>query len=489
MTIDRRAENGPDRMQATYASAGSRWSPSFIGGANLVNRLFQVARTYLYRPRFWIFGLIYLLLWLPWWQQIDPHSSDHQRLQVALDTLVTANFGCVLACLLALHVRRQFGNAGAKIIPRFAVPHLIVAAGALAVLWVGASWVQAWLMGAPPWLWIAIHSAVPIFFALVICGRPTIVFLAVLPFSLIAAHGLIFARKTNPVSDFLLGREPLAAAVLIAVGVLACGLAAWLLVRGLEYDARVSDDFLTELPRTEWAAGRLDERLLTYRDAAVERALAGTGNSWWAIQRWRVPAMISWAHILVGISVAVLFVAAMVAGVGQRSAAVVGGFMATAGLLMAPFAPWHSRRNFMGMELMRPVARAQYFRQLAAALAVDVMVWTCVTLLFCLGIVSIVNWNNVPAWGLLAVWSAVICGLTVMWYGVGMVTMHLRFWPVVMVSLYFFCLICTINFTQWYDPKGDQMVMDVLLFIGASSSCGGLLATLAYQRWNRLELN
>ncbi len=85
----------------------------------------RVAQTYLYRPRFWTFAAVYLLMVYWWFSGIDK----------PLWMFASANLGALAGAFLALHLRRQFGTAAARVVPGFAVPHLLVGFVAGLLVW------------------------------------------------------------------------------------------------------------------------------------------------------------------------------------------------------------------------------------------------------------------------------------------------------------------------------------------------------------------
>jgi hypothetical protein len=62
----------------------------------------QVALTYLYRPRFWILGPCYLLASRWWGGATATYSYSFPQM------LCSTSIACVVACFIALHLRRQF---------------------------------------------------------------------------------------------------------------------------------------------------------------------------------------------------------------------------------------------------------------------------------------------------------------------------------------------------------------------------------------------
>ncbi len=119
----------------------------------------QVARTYWHRPRFWCFGLPYLLVALVW----APRTRGVDISVAVLTSVLTA---AMIGSFVALHLRRQFGSPAAKVIPGFATAHLLVGMAAGLLIWAGVPAVQAALVGVPWWGPVGAHAIAGIYLSL-----------------------------------------------------------------------------------------------------------------------------------------------------------------------------------------------------------------------------------------------------------------------------------------------------------------------------------
>src|SRR3569832_953020 len=81
-----------------------------------MNKYWEVARTYLYRPGFWVFAAIYIVL---------GSLFDDGDKAATMSFLPVAAATC---CLISIHLRRQFATSAAMITPGFAAPHLTICA-------------------------------------------------------------------------------------------------------------------------------------------------------------------------------------------------------------------------------------------------------------------------------------------------------------------------------------------------------------------------
>ncbi|HEX3726331.1 MAG TPA: hypothetical protein VHV08_08810, partial [Pirellulales bacterium] len=339
----------------------------------MTDQLFQVARTYAYRPRFWIFGGCYVLSML-WW-------TAHAVAPV-IRSITSVALAAMVGCFVALHLRRQFGSSGAKMMPGFAGPHLAVGALVSLSIWLVVPAVGAWLVGLPLVGRLGIHAIAGIFLALVVCWRRVILLLAATPL-------LVMWMRTTILTDhswaerFVEGQFPWIAASLFAIALVLHVAAAVVLLRLSDQSAAVSDDFLVETPRTDHIVGRWDDWLLTFRDTAVRHRLADAGSGWWTVERWRIPTVGSWLQLGLAVSLAMLLLGIIWGASGERPmAGVVAVLIAAPIMLVAPFGSWHQRRIALGLESMRPVTRTQFVREIFLALALDVFRWTCVASIF-----------------------------------------------------------------------------------------------------------
>ncbi len=399
-----------------------------------MNKLFQVLRTYIHRPRFWVLGACYGLVAWTW----TVEGIQGRRV------FVSAMLACVFACFVALHLRRQFGNAPAKMLPGFAVPHLAVGVAASLLIWAGMPLVQAWITRSSPWVAIAVHSIAGLLLALAICWPKALALLAVLPVAVVLAVAYE-PRHGSFAHSFFAGNEPLAYTLMIGLAVLAHPIAALFLLRLSDQNETVSDDFSGEAPQSHRAPGFFARLMYAGRDAAVERRLLNVGRDWWSVQRWRVPVATSRAQLALA-ALAVVLLMAVVYFVSEQTpaAAWLAVTLSTGLMLIAPYGPWHWRRNCLAGELMLPVARAQYFRELAAAMALDVCLWA--GLASAMIIVAHQVWLNfepkplpghvsMPWWRLMWAQLITLWGAATFLYGVGLATLRFRYWAPLMALL------------------------------------------------------
>ncbi len=393
----------------------------------------QAARTY-QRPRFFVFGGCYLLTAL-WW-----HTSAAPAMQCA----VSANFASILCCFMALHLRRQFGSAAAGIVPGFATPHLVVGAVLSLFIWAVLPLIQASLTGISPLAAIAAHAVAAVFLALVVWQPKSIALLALSPVILEVVAGSVFISNPSVVVRFFQGEDARVSALLIGLGILAYPVAAFALLRLSDQNASFSDDIAIEAPVSDGPTSWLYNLFLARRDAVVEEHLARQSRRGWTVERWRVPVALSRFQLITGaVMVFALMAVAWLASMRDLSAAWFAMALSCGLMLLAPFGAWHWRRNSLGCELLRPVTRPQYFRQLAAALAHDVFVWTALasTTTLVVNCLLLVNFWRQPspsdfhAFLLIApVQFLIIWGAGVLLFGVSLVTLRFRYWLPLMVG-------------------------------------------------------
>ena len=387
-----------------------------------------IGMSYLMRWRFWFFGAWYLLVSWPW---------NHQK--NAAVVLVTGMLGGMLACYVALHLRRQFATPAAKIVPGFAGPHLLVGGLVSALIWVAVPGFSAWWIGLPVWGPIGAHAAVGLLLALVVCWRQAMLLLAIAPLSLIATATPNWLNPQTLPNQFISGKLPEWSAAAIGLAVAAHLLAARQLVRLPEADSSASDDFSVEPSDGTRALGNWDEWLLRARDAAIRRGLADAGFGWWRVQRWRVPGATSWTHIGVALTGGAALVALVGwAGDSRGAATAVVGLVSVA-MVFAPVHSWHQRRGATQLEFMRPVTRGQYFGQTALAFGLDMLVWTVLAMLFAAAGFSIIHWGPFDlrfAMQLLVV-LLVVAHSSLAFYSVGLATYRLRYWLPLMAGICF----------------------------------------------------
>jgi hypothetical protein len=459
------------------------------GLPRVANIAWQVARTYLGRWRFWIFGSAYVGLTF---YRTTFYRAAIERDFVGVEILLSTFLASFVACFVALHVRRQFNSPMANTVPYFAVAHLGVGALASLSVWVIVPLIQAWLLRLPPWGPLGAFAMAGTLLALVACWRQAIVLLLGLPV-LIFSGPRIFAEG-SPLGDFLLGKEPRLSFAVIATAIVAHLVAAKFLLGESDQSVAISDDFAIETPRQETARGRLDEFMLRTRDGVVRRRLADAGFGWWSVQRWRVPSSASWMQMALAVIIGALFCAAIAWLERHTHAAMLGVVVTSFVMLIAPFHSWHVRRRTIAAETLWPVTRQQYVRQIALAIARDVFAWTVLASFFSLAIMALMvrekDYSPLDDFGLylLFLWSGAVFA-----YGLGLATMRSRYWLPLMIglSLAWMALVVyivgklTIHLSR---VKGGEDVLVVGAFVAAWILGGLLLARFTLRRWRRADI-
>jgi hypothetical protein len=385
-----------------------------------------VSLTYVMRWRFWFFGVWYLVVAWPWEQRVDLAA-----------TLIRCMLGGILACFVALHLRRQFATPAAKIVPGFAGPHLAIGAVVSAAIWIAVPSIAAWVRGLPAWGPIGAHAPIGLLLALVVCWRPAMLLLALVPLALMATATPIWFDQQALPNQFIRGEFPEWSWAAIVLAVTANVLAAGRLMRMSEADSSASDDFSVEPVEEGRITGRWDEWLLKARDTAIRRRLADAGFGWWSVQRWRVPGAISWVHLALAVLGGTLLVAFACWASDSRQAATAVAGLVTVALVFAPVHSWHQRRGVTPLEFMRPVTRRQYFGQSAAAFGLDMCVWTVVAAVFAVGSACAIHWQTHELLGILLTLLVIVTHASLVFYAVGLATYRLRFWLPLMAGLCF----------------------------------------------------
>ena len=134
-------------------------------------QMLNIARTYVHRWRFWVLGSGYVFLafvWGLWWTDAAAHI------------VFSACVANVLCAFIGLHLRRQFGSPQAKLMPGFAVPHLMAAGLVALVVIVAVPAGEAWVRDLSPVRVIAIHTQAAFILALVCIWPKAILLTAVI---------------------------------------------------------------------------------------------------------------------------------------------------------------------------------------------------------------------------------------------------------------------------------------------------------------------
>jgi hypothetical protein len=451
-----------------------------------MNKYWQVVRTYLWRPRFWVLAFAYVLCTFV---ALSDASPDGRHQLARPQAVMSAVFACLTGSFLALHVRRQFGNAAALVMPGFAAPHLTVAAIASAWLWLILPGTLV-LSGHWPRAALAIHAFAGILMALVAIHARAIVLILAVPVILAWSSRFVEGQKRFSTS-FMLGEWPVLELTILLAAV-AAHVCAFVWLRRLPRQGiAANDEFVIDASASNADLNPLNNWLLGTRDAAAERLM--DARRFQAIQRWRVPVAISPVHL----AVPVIIVAAFgLIGRFFGSTAdwlTLAAVTTSAVLLLIPLGPWHFRRKTMHYELLRPVTRERYFRQIMAAMAVDVVVWT--SLSSC--IVYFVYWANMLSFQrpdersnfmlgfLVCIWA-----IAVFVYGLGVATMRLPFWlPIVAgvtliwsLGLLLTCVWIAESF--WHGIQRHAHAMQpIVWFAVVSVAVGLLLARGTYRHW------
>lgn len=441
-------------------------------------RWIQVFLSYAQRPRFWGFSGVYLLA--AWFRH---HSSAEMVAASA------ATFNCVMACFLALHLRRQFGNAAARLTPHFAGPHLAVAAILSVLLWIVIPAAEAAWLGHSVLGMVSMQAIAGVFLAAVAVWPKATLFVAAVP-------AVALAYQSKFLLALAAGQKPQVSAAMIVGALAAQGLAARALLRLSDCEMSVSDDLDFDVTPSS-ATARRGAWSADWRDALCEQRIATLAHSGQGVARWRIPGLISWTQLLAA-ALAMLATTGSAAWItGELGAAWLITIAATGILLFVPFGPWRQRREMLSIELMRPVTRGVYFRQIALAIACDVSVW----LLFAIVLGSVMDAllfvADLPAPAIGSNWQrllvvtgmhqAVVAGMAILLYGLALLTIRVRYWLPWMIGLYAgWSMVLTIatRFAFVASQAGPSTHYFAPLFMAALSAVSGIvMAWLAYRNW------
>lgn len=460
------------------------------------NRYWQVLRTYLERPRFWVLGIAYLMIICFWFWYYDWNLPAQRQGQAMISVI----YGNLIACFLGLHVRRQFSHAGAQAIPGYTGPHLVVAALLCSVLWLlipgVAIAVGRWSPGA-----LAIHASVAILAGLVACWPRAILLVMALPIFAVWDNRDFYSKHTPLLEQLYQGDRPNLAVTLVALAVVSQVVAARMLIRLPRKGITTNDEFTLDAPAAPAGSNPLTDWLLERREGAAQRL---TEAQWFSqVQRWRAPVAI--APVLLLLPPLLVGLAALVGWwmqepVGWAAFALI---LCSAMLLLVPLGPWQSRRKAMSQEVLRPITREKYFRQFLGAMALDTVTWIGVASLMIV-MFLLLQWlfdapSQVPVKML---YVAIVVSLGLLWsmatfvYGVGVATMHWRFWlPIVaaITMVYFFGTLIS------YRVIGESILRSsrqldqytphtFAAFCVTSTAIGLYLSNRTYRRWVRNDV-
>lgn len=450
---------------------------------SLVISCLHVARTYLHRARFWIFGGAYL--WLVWWissQHIVAKSAGFIVLQLA-STLAAS----VPACFVGLHVRRQFATPSARLMPGFALAHLTVAACASLLIWAAVPALSAWACGLPAWGVVSVHSIAGLMLAAAILSRRATMLLIAGPVLLIALGHYQLAQEDSLVGRLVLGELPLFSITIIGLALLAHCVAAYQITHSSEILSAASDDFAVEVSYGDGWSERWNEMFLSWRDAAIRHRLSELRYSrWWRVERWRVPGTISGRQLALAICLGATFTGTAWLLSGSVEGAVTAAMIIPVVGFLGPFAAWHMRREAMALELMRPVARGGYTLQLALALARDTAIWGAVSGGFVCAAVLINTWNTSTTVRDVADTALFMMAFSVLAFGVHLATLRQRYWLPIVVGLWIGWLLATgISYDMYIQAPGG---MGPLWFTLSATVCGTTLAAGSLIHWRTADI-
>jgi hypothetical protein len=456
----------------------------------MMNSYWQVLRTYLWRPRFWLLAVTYLLIVWVWFWAIEWDSELQRRGQA----VASAVFASLAGCFLALHVRRQFSTASAQIVPGYAVPHLVVAGFVSALLWLIIPLIA---IGAGRWQTgtLAFHAMAAILMVVVACWPRGILLLVTVPVLLVWSNRLLPKGQTPLLISLANGDRPWLAATLIALAVVGQMVAVWFLLRVSRQGITTNDEFTLDSPSSNQDLNPLSRWMLTARDAAAQRLMEA--RTFRSIQRWRVPVATSPLQYLSPFMV-VLIACGIGWSLGNTGEWGVFAIAVTSAvLLLAPLAPWHFRRRTMSQELLLPVSRERYFREMTIAMAFDVILWTAISSILIAAPFLIALAKEPQVYGDLRFWLPLLAFLSVAWsmaifiFGVGLATIRWSLWiPIVAaISMVWFfglwiTLVVVLEKMEWRIGESWGFAF----FIALTFAQGLLLVCFTYRRWVRSDV-
>ncbi len=347
----------------------------------------QVALTYarhLFRPNTFLFLLMACFLVQPAGTSPDARS-------------VTVLFAfAMFACLrLTLHISEQFANWPAHLVPKFRRVHAIVAAAAALIVTIALSAVLAPLAGCSA---VATAAMLAVIFGVSLRslahpqGDP-LSRIVHIGFLLLLAAWVLVPPLREEVVRFMRGQLELQAIILSCAGLV-------MIVGGAVQLSRRHGDvrevqFLSSIwdhrRDNPWAAlPRLDERSvgnwLVFRrfdgqiGRLVEHARHASRSRWSAACRWRVGMPNGWTSWLLGIGVvlamqlAMQFAAWLAAGEKSGHPTFFWSTFVLWLIACPSFVSWSQlapRNKLLGYEIMLPVERRNYLKQVGIAVAIS----------------------------------------------------------------------------------------------------------------------
>lgn len=446
-----------------------------------MNSTWQVARTYLWRPRFWVLGAIYLLF------VYLALATDETPVRGSI--AVSVVMACLFVCFVALHLRRQFGDETVRLTPRYPLPHLAVGLLAGGLFWAIVPGVLVLAGRWPPGA-LAIHALPGILAGLVAVLPQAIMLLVTLPF-LVTWINYLGPYPGKFLPRLIDGREPAAAAALVVAALAANALAALVLLRLPGRGVSTNDEIALDAPVPSEHTFPWSRWTLAMRDAAADRLSHACVFP--SVARWRVPVAISRLQLAwpLALLLAMCAVGWFFGAVGEF--AVTSTIVSSGLLLVVPYGPWHLRRRSFALELMRPVSRAAFFRQIALALAWDVCVWVAVASLLSVAVfLTLARFapGDVRLHFFIAYYS-VLWSMALFLYGLAVATMRLRLWLLVVAIggmawlIGVWLLVITIALEFRHQPSTPATVYACSL---VSAVTGLSLAWITFRRWHDLDV-
>jgi len=451
-----------------------------------MNKYWHVAHAYWSRPRFWIFGLLYLLIVS---SQADPMNA---RPQIVLSVL----FGSIVSGLLALHLRRQFATPQAHLTPEFFVPHVVVAMLAMSLIWIWVPWWEATRMKLNPLVVISVHGLTPALLAAIVWWPKAIVLIPAVP---LVAVSLVASRRPRELGfarQFLAGERWGVCWALIALGIAGLILTAWRLARLPDVAVATSDDFSLEPPRSDLPSNQWLERLLSWRDAAIDRRLMGVRGSQLVMRQ--IPSTISLAELALFSTTIVVLMPLLWFAFGDVGGAWTTLILGTGLMLFAPLSSWRFRCNALAMEFMRPAARHTCLRQLIGAMALDFCLWTsAATLVAACGQLLFIGQSGYKYLVGVSIQTVTMWGVAVLLFGIGLATLRFRAW----VPFFIGILLCSVVAAVFAMVLVERMLRNyisggistaefivIATFALACAAIGLALARVTYRHWLKMDL-
>jgi hypothetical protein len=351
----------------------------------------QVALTYLRRWR-WVNYLMFVAILFAAVSSCCASASGMRPPPV--DYCMFAFFGVILFLALSFHIRQQFADSRSHLTPGFCCVHATVAAIVIVVVSVVLPLVLTWILGLRSVGLVAI--SLTLFSAAL--------WLALLAWVwLTTVIGLVLA-----VGWFALFAEPVCAALVklaqgdyepLAVGLLVVGVATTAL--GMRRMVRLNEDMawyhgwtVASAEQCRMASERsacegmprpgLRERQEERRVARLIEHARRSPVSWWSgARRWQVMILTgwpTWLFCVLGALAMLLFCTWIMKGGREIPQSVVASLFLLVLPMVALAGQFGQRSGMIGRELLLPVERGLYLRQLGAAAAISqVRCWSAVS--------------------------------------------------------------------------------------------------------------